>query len=185
MVCEGESSTLIFTPKFTTPLLDHLDGVMMLALVAPAVIRNVRSLVGLCCRMFSGEVQEEVLPDGRDVLLVMERFDGLRRKVRKAQLDDPKSVAWTDNILEDLEEDISRFSKNAKSNDLNDLLERVDVIEEELIESLNSTPSVTSSIEFITPIKAFVKGNNIRVDLNFSGFERTDSPLVRQRLKLA
>ncbi|KAL9706331.1 hypothetical protein quinque_009849 [Culex quinquefasciatus] len=73
VVCEGESSTLIFTPKITTPLLDHLDGVMMLALVAPAVLRNVRSLVGLCCGMFSGKVQEEVPPDARDVLLEQEQ----------------------------------------------------------------------------------------------------------------
>ncbi|KAL1384021.1 hypothetical protein pipiens_013058 [Culex pipiens pipiens] len=84
VVCEGESSTLIFTPKFTTPLLDHLDGVMMLALVAPAVIRNVRSLVGLCCRMFSGEVQEEVLPDERDVLLVMERLIKMAANLAKS-----------------------------------------------------------------------------------------------------
>ncbi|KXJ69195.1 hypothetical protein RP20_CCG028389 [Aedes albopictus] len=140
VTCDGQDSTLIYTPQPDVRVFDLLDGWLLLARVTPAAIRNVKAGFNYLknCMLFKESDADQI--DDLDGQISDLESDLTNLKKLMMSRSGTTSIQWAEPMFEDLELDVAEFTakNNPKKSELALLQDRIDALQEELVEDMIS-----------------------------------------------
>ncbi|XP_055635183.1 uncharacterized protein LOC129775036 [Toxorhynchites rutilus septentrionalis] len=162
VVCDGESSSLLFTPNVTTNPLDHLNGWLMLTLIAPIAYENIKSYLSSILKPSSSEKEPMKLAEDPEVNVeyLTQKVNNLRNMIYSSKLERKERIIWAEHIFEDLLEDFKYYSENSQIGSSEDLLDRVKALEEELVETFAWSYIAEPKYNVIPPVVSLSAVNN-------------------------
>ncbi|XP_062698472.1 uncharacterized protein LOC109431033 [Aedes albopictus] len=136
VVCDGQDTTFIYTPIQSLRVFDMVDGWLVLAQIAPAAMRNLKSGLSFLKDVVFGGDQETVTPVDDEVHCKEDlriRLSDLKQLMAKQPT---KEVSWAQPILSYLEEDIYEFlgRGNPSEGEFELLQERLIALREDITE---------------------------------------------------
>ncbi|XP_065088471.1 uncharacterized protein LOC135709950 [Ochlerotatus camptorhynchus] len=169
VVCYGESSNLIFTPKPSINILDVFNGWLMLALVTPTAVKTIKRSARAIFSSTAAKTLPAVSANRKEIDVLRHKMHDMDKKMLQAK-SRIRDIKWITHIMEDLADDVEKFSKNSFLIDFNELIDRIGALDEELIELIGFSDICSNSCSFVglpvTLSNANV-GNNLQsVDLS-------------------
>ncbi|XP_050089069.1 uncharacterized protein LOC126573179 [Anopheles aquasalis] len=130
--CDGEWSSLVYTPHETARLFDFVDGWLLLAQVAPSAYRDIKAGIRY---LFSKPQTKHSL----DAESVLEQVQSISSKIAYLHSligkDNAEAMRWARWSLEDLVEDLESYKTKGKGS-YAILADRIEALEQEISETI-------------------------------------------------
>ncbi|XP_035773866.1 uncharacterized protein LOC118456868 [Anopheles albimanus] len=131
--CDGEWSSLVYTPHETARLFDFVDGWLLLAQVAPSAYRDIKAGIRY---LFS---KPEAKRSDVEAESVLGQVQSISTKIAYLQTlienDNTEAMRWARWALEDLVEDLESYKTKGKGS-YGILAERIETLEQEISETI-------------------------------------------------
>ncbi|XP_049537625.1 uncharacterized protein LOC125952281 [Anopheles darlingi] len=131
--CDGEWSSLVYTPHDTARLFDFVDGWLLLAQVAPSAYREIKAGIRYFFsrpRTKRSDIESESVLG--QVQFISSKIAYLRSQIEKYNAD---AMRWAQWSLEDLVEDLEKYKTKGKGSYMM-LTDRVEALEQEISETI-------------------------------------------------
>ncbi|XP_058816433.1 uncharacterized protein LOC131679715 [Topomyia yanbarensis] len=151
VACDGENSSLIFTPYHSGNILDHINGLILLATVTPTALSSIKNNIWSFLTKFFAKTVATTPPDQEEIDILTKKCHKLNEGIKMAESNFPIRLPWLRNIWADLREDITTYSKNSQKANFNALLDRINAFEDELIEIVTISYSHASATNSFHP----------------------------------